>query len=290
MSAIDQLMRAANPVPDSATALADDDFEALLLVSQTRSGNMDVREIVTPAEPETPRRKGWLVAATAFAAIVVVVGVAVLLMRPTTDVAPATTPPTTEATVDDAAPMTEDRAFAIADAYVGALEAGDVEAAIGTLAPDAEIFLGSRMVRSDGLEQYLAWGAAQGTVGSGGVCTTVDIVTADTFKIGCTYGYLQGLAAAVGATPVPVELVLYVTPDGIGPVAEGYGQPDFRAVNTPFRAWLEVNHPDDGTTTRFGSWSTIEEAERSGLLRLQYGLEWAAYLKTQGCSYPNLDC
>lgn len=251
---------------------------------------MDVREIVTPAEPETPKRKGWLIAAAAFAAIVVVVGVAVLLMRPTTDVAPATAPPTTEAAVDDTAPMTEDQAFAIAALYVEALEAADVEATLGMLSPDAVLFLGSSGVRSDAYEQYLVWGAAQGTVASEGSCSTIEVVAPDTFKVGCTYGYLQGLAAAVGATPVPVELVLYVTPDGIGTVSEGYGQPDFRAVNVPFRAWLEVNHPDDGTTTRFGTWNTIEEAEQSGLLRLQYGLEWATYLKSQGCSYPNLDC
>ena len=251
---------------------------------------MDVREIVTPAEPETPKRRGWLVAAAAAALIIVVVGVAALLMRPTDGVAPATTPPTTDAAVDDAAPMTEDQAFAIAGAYVEALEAGDVEATIGMLAPGTDIFLGSSGVRSDGFEQYLIWGGAQEAVASGGACTTASVVSADTFKIGCTYGYLQGYAAAVGATPVPVELILYVTPDGIGPVAEGYGQPDFRATNVPFRSWLVVNHPDDGATTRFGSWSTIEEAEQSGLLRLQYGLEWAAYLKTQGCSYPNLDC
>jgi hypothetical protein len=102
MSAINQMMRAANPVPDPATALADDDFEALLLVSQTRRGKMDAKETMRPVEPEAPRRRGWLIAAVSFAAVVVVVGAAALLMRPTGGAAPATTPPTTEA----AAPIT----------------------------------------------------------------------------------------------------------------------------------------------------------------------------------------
>jgi hypothetical protein len=109
-------------------------------------------------------------------------------------------------------------------------------------------------------------------------------------KVACDYTVLQGLAAAVGATPVPIEMTFYITEDGIYIAAEGLGQPDFRAIRTPFKAWMNENHPEDTSGTDFRGWSTVEEAERNGLLRLQYGLEWAAYLKTQGCSYPNLDC
>ena len=286
MSAIDQMMRAANPVPDTATALADDDFEALLLVSQTRSGNMDVREIVTPAEPETPKRKGWLVAAAAFAAIVTVVGVAALLMRQTDGVAPATTPPTT-ASVEEAG-FTNEEALAVAEAYFAAYQVGDVEAMLGLFAPDAEIYVGPGNGLPE-LEQYVTWDLAQETTNSSVTCAVRDIIESRV-KVACDYGVIQGLAAAVEATPVPIEMTFYITEDGIYIAAEGLGQPDFRAVRTPFKAWMNENHPEDTSGTDFRGWSTVEEAERNGVLRLQYGLEWAAYLKTQGCSYPNLDC
>jgi hypothetical protein len=286
MSAINQMMRAANPVPDVATALADDDFEALLLVSQTRSGNMDVKEQRIPAEPEIPRRRGWLVAAAAFAAIVVVVGAAALLMRPTDGVVPATTPPTTSA-VEDAA-ITEAETLAVAHSYFAAYEAGDVDAMLGLFTPDAEIFIGPGNGLPE-LEQYITWDLAQETTNSPPTCAGRGII-GNTVKVTCDYAALQGLAEAVGATAVPIELTFWVSRDGIETAAEGVGQPHFFAVRTPFKAWMNENHPEDTSGTDFRGWSTVEEAERNGLLRLQYGLEWAAYLKTQGCSYPNLDC
>jgi hypothetical protein len=286
MSAINQMMRAANPVPDPATALADDDFEALLLVSQTRSGKMDVKETMRPAEPETPRRSGWLIAAVAFAAIVVVVGAAALLMRPTDGVEPATTPPTTSA-VEDAA-ITEGEALAIAHSYFAAYEGGDVDAMLGLFTPDAEIYVGPGYGLPE-LEQYIVWDLAQETTNSPPTCAVRGII-GSTVKVACDYTALQGISEAIGATPVPIELTFWASSDGIRIAAEGLGQPDFRAVRTPFKAWMNENHPEDTSGTDFRGWSTVEEAERNGLLRLQYGLEWAAYLKTQGCSYPDLDC
>jgi len=110
MNDIAQLMRAANPVPDSEAALTDDEFDALLLLTQARSGNMDVQQLEKPVEPEKRQRSGWLVAAVAFAVVIVFVGVAMLLARPAAETPPATTPPTTEAltpTTQAAPPTTE---------------------------------------------------------------------------------------------------------------------------------------------------------------------------------------
>ena len=58
-----ELMRAANPVPDPDGALSADELDALLLLTQTRSGTMDTRQLQTPVEPRKKKYGGWLVAA-----------------------------------------------------------------------------------------------------------------------------------------------------------------------------------------------------------------------------------
>jgi len=102
MSDIAQLMRAANPVPDSEAALTNDDFDALLLLTQSRSGNVDVQDLTKPVEPEKKKQfSGWLVAAAAFAVVIVFLGAAMLLRSPADELPPATTPPTTQAAVEE---------------------------------------------------------------------------------------------------------------------------------------------------------------------------------------------
>jgi len=66
-------------------------------VTQSRSGSMDVQELTKPAEPEKKQRSGWLVAAAAFAVVIVFVGAVMLLASPSDELPPATAPPTTQA-------------------------------------------------------------------------------------------------------------------------------------------------------------------------------------------------
>ena len=103
MNDVGQLIRDANPIQGEPSLLADDELNALLLLAQTRSGNVDVQEVTRTVEPQKKRWNGWLIAAAAFAVVILFVGAAVLLAGPSSDLPPATTPPTTQA----APPTTE---------------------------------------------------------------------------------------------------------------------------------------------------------------------------------------
>ena len=120
-----------------------------------RIDDMDVKELTKPVEPERRRRSGWLVAAAAFATIVLVAGlVAVLGSRsateppasevptteaatPTTEAAPPITeaaPPTTEA-AESQQPVISAEEAALLDDYVEAVNSADPEAIDALLAP-----------------------------------------------------------------------------------------------------------------------------------------------------------
>jgi hypothetical protein len=170
MSDIAELMRAANPIPDPETALTADEFGALLLLTNTRSGNVDVQQLTKPAEPEHKQRRGWLVAAAAFAVAIVFVGAAMLLARPAAELPPATTPPTTEAVppTTQAAPPTTQAAVeeqvvestattaapanealsaeeeAFVEEFVAAFNAADETAFLALSSPSVEVSTGIR--------------------------------------------------------------------------------------------------------------------------------------------------
>lgn len=144
MTDIGRLVREANPVLDESTALTDDELTALLLLAESRSTDMDVKELVTPVEPEPPRQRGWLIAAASFAVVLLIVGAVMAFgggeaeMPPATeDVAPPTTvaaPPTTLAgsAVDETTISPEVQA--VLDDFRTAVNSGDEGAVAAVLA------------------------------------------------------------------------------------------------------------------------------------------------------------
>ncbi|MDX1449013.1 MAG: hypothetical protein R3246_08090 [Acidimicrobiia bacterium] len=158
-----QMIRSANPVPTGAELLSDGELDALLHLTMQRSTDMDLTE--RPAlDTQQPRSRwnGWPIALAAFA-VVIVVGV-VLLIAPgddtppvastTTSEAPTTTeapePTTTSSTTTTEAPdptppptteapdVDPDDLTAIED-FVATFNAGDWEATLASLTPDAEV-------------------------------------------------------------------------------------------------------------------------------------------------------
>ena len=90
-NAMDRL-RAANPAPDTRLLRAElDDLNVLLSATWQRSTNVQTQPQQETQQPERPSRKGWLVAAAAFA-VVVIVGLGVNVVATNSDNPPAASP------------------------------------------------------------------------------------------------------------------------------------------------------------------------------------------------------
>jgi len=178
-----------------------------------------------------------------------------------------------------------DDAVSVAAAYFDAYNTGDVDAVLALLTPDATFFdnFGSN-TRTD-WEELFVWNAAQGTTLSPPDCTVTGEVPGESVTVSCSHNNLDILVQAVDGPPVPIQLTLIVTPDGIREWTSIFGSPDFNDVAVPFERWIRENHPEDRGNVGFGNWTTVEEAEQNGILNAQYADDWATYLEANGCTY-----
>ena len=201
----------------------------------------------------------------------------------TTTTAPITTTTTTVPA------FSSDDALSVTDAYFEAYNAGDVEAVLALFEPDATFSnnFGSQ-TRAD-WEQLLVWNAAQGTALRFGPpeCTVTAEDLGVAVTVSCPHNNLDALVQAVDGPPVPINLTLTVAPDGISIWVSTFGDPDFNTVGIPFDSWMTVNHPEDLEAVGFGTWTTVDEAEESGILTARYAAEWATYLNDNGCGYSD---
>lgn len=179
MNETEQFMRAANPVADSHASLNDDEFDALLLLTQVRSGTMNMKELTTPVEPEKSKYSGWMIAVAA-AIIVIVLGAATLLLSPEDGLEP-TAPSTT--TSLDAAPSTTLAAPSVSSeqtATIASFEAawndGNEEALRALLTADASLEYDASQFGLDN-NQLMDWALsrrAMDVVASIGDCVPAD--------------------------------------------------------------------------------------------------------------------
>ena len=108
-----------------------------------------------------------------------------------------------------------------------------------------------------------------------------------TFLVTCDSATHNAEVLATGEAPVPTELSLRVSSDGIERFYESFGRPDFTVLSTPFFDWMERNYPDDVDKIGFGNWESIAEARENGLLTAQFATEWGAFLIANGCGYKD---
>ena len=90
-NAMDRL-RAANPAPDKRLLRAElDNLNVLLSATWQRSTNVQTQPTQETQQSEKPTRRGWLVAAGAFA-VVLIVGLGMILVSTSNDNPPAVSP------------------------------------------------------------------------------------------------------------------------------------------------------------------------------------------------------
>lgn len=263
-------------------------------LADVRVGRGPVRPVTPRTEAATlpSRRRIVLVTAGFAAAVLVLVGGAAWLARagPQFDVVdqPVTTNLTPDQTTSVPVFGAAD-ALAVADAYFTAYNEGDVEAVKRLFATDAEFATNLGPQDRAEWEQVLAWNAAQGTVLARRDCRVDDEDSGISVALYCPHDNLDAVVQAVGADPVPINLTLIVTPDGIEEWTFLFGDPDFNVVGRPFAVWLANNHPDvvEAGTVGFGNWASTDEAEQNGMLTAEYAAEWAAYLIENDCPYSD---
>ena len=296
MSDIATMMQAANPVPDSEAALTDDDFDALLLLTQSRSGNVEVQELTKPVEPEKNQRRGWMVAAAAFAAVIVLVGAAMLLTNTTEELPPATTPPTTQAVAPTTVPVVEEEALtpttviveesapttiaapvldeesvAFVEAMVAELNAGDYEAAGARILAAGE-FRVSGMLNDP--RTYVAGSYHYWTE----MNSTVEVAECSTSSTsGITRCILSRTSELEPFYPEPETTVFQLRVED-GAIAFGSQDPEQTApwwpIYTDFKMWVRENHPGSE-----GSLDNFTDAPAAAALTKEYVAEWRASLE-----------
>ena len=178
-------------------------------------------------------------------------------------------------------------ALAAAEAYFEDFNAGDVDAILTSFTADVEIsdsFVGQWTEAE--FEMLLVWNTAQGATLSSPDCTVTEEVPGDSITVSCASQTNNAQVLAVGATPVPTIVTLVVAPGGISSLGFGYGsRPGFEDSTNPFEFWMEDHYPVEAEAVGFGNWTSVEEAERNGLLTAQYSSEWATYLEENNCTY-----
>jgi hypothetical protein len=171
---------------------------------------------------------------------------------------------------------------AIAAGFIEAINTGDADAVLAALTPDvalSEKYTGMtpEFEETDRafFEQHLAWSIAQGTTFTSPECAATDDSSGTSVNVACEFGWLPAVESAVGDPPIPTELNLVVTPDGIDQLAFEYPA-DFGVDG--FEPWLVLNHNEDSQGVESGDWNSVAEAQQGGTLRAQYAAEWAAEL------------
>jgi hypothetical protein len=173
-------------------------------------------------------------------------------------------------------------ALQVANRWFEALEAQDIDAAVGLLAPNATITLFDRWTPSD-YRNLLVWGAEDDPQLVDVKC--VARLPSSGLRVECSYGMHTGMARAVGA-PVVAETMQFVIGDGaIDDLRHRLIPPEYTVLSPAFDEWMHEHHPEDAEAAACCGGATLDEARENGALRARYGAEWAAYLDEKGCGY-----
>lgn len=264
MSDIQTLMRSANPIEDARTEFSQEDLDALLLLTQHRSMDMDAKQLTRPPEPDRRNRRGWLFAAAAFAGVIVVLAAVAWMTRSPSEVPPATsptttvdaapetptttvdaatgttTPPTTEVTSTTIAP-TDEAAVAYAEALVAAMNDGDTEAIRLVFGQAAGVVSSDTADDDDRAREtgrFTAWALLD---------STAEIVGCTTLSSGPTRCEITRTSPFDASSESSQGLVFLIITDPAGDVDRlriDFGAGSWLAVESAFGEWVRDTEPD----------------------------------------------
>ena len=170
----------------------------------------------------------------------------------------------------------------MANRYFAAVGAGDIDTAMGLLAPNVAIDVFDRWSVQD-YESLLRWDAEDDPQYVDVEC--VARLPESGLTVECTYGVLPGMTRLVEGPVVREFSALVVQAGAINSLRRSILPPDYTAIDNSFMAWMEEHHPDDAAVVGCCGWPSLDEARRTGALRSRYGAEWAAYLEEKGCTF-----
>jgi len=218
---IDRLVRPANPVPDPRMLEPVD----VSVLQHERREEMQTQEPIQVDSVEVSSRRGWLLGAAA--ALVVVIGAVVLFQMTTNDSEVASQAPNE-----------------IANAYVAAYAAFDVEGVESMLAVDAEVLPWEAYEGRD-WKADLRYLEAAGFELILGECRELPGGTDGV--VNCEYD-AHGLGSdQIGEGPFGGNAFELVITDGLVVSSDmGFNFSEFHgAMWSPFQTWIRENHPDD---------------------------------------------
>jgi hypothetical protein len=218
---IDRLVRPANPVPDPRMLEPVD----VSVLQHERREEMQTQEPIQVDSVKESSRRGWLIGAAA--ALVVVIGAGVLFQM-TDDSEVASQTPTE-----------------IANAYVEAYAAFNVEGVESMLAEDAEVLPWEEYEPRD-WKTDLRYLEAAGFELIPGECRELPGRT-DGGHVNCEYD-AHGLGSdQIGEGPFGGSAFQLVITDGLVVSSTmGFNFSQFHgAMWSPFQIWIQENHPDD---------------------------------------------
>jgi len=264
------LLEHADPVSSLDLEPVDVDAASYLATLKQRSSEMTQIETIPETKPPD-RSQGSLIAA-AVAAVLLIATIGILLTNNDEQPVAASVVPTTLTGIEG---MTSEEAVSVADSYFTAFNAGDADAVLGLFTSDvvvADSFVGEW--NSGEWEQLLTWNTAQGTALGQPECRVTD-QTAEDATVICVTDTLQAVDRAVNSSPVATTITMVVNSDGLSDLSFLHSEGETSTV--PFEAWMAVQFPDDPDAASYGAWTSIEEAEQNGLLRVQRGEEWVVF-------------
>lgn len=256
---LDTRVRAANPVrTDQLEQLFGDDASARLLreirdrrVVPMRTSETDQQfETPTPTEESPWWRRGWVAALSAAAVVLLIIGVVALVQS-------GDDPPVgSEVPVTTVAPESAE-ALAIAEAFMEARDAADVEATFALFSDD--VHLSSLARTAEELVLWYAWDEAYGADIVSFECR--ELADARLTRVGCTYATTNAWAEALGVGPFSGSSYLLTMSDGrITSMVHNFNDTEFLPqVWSPVSIWIAERHPDDWQVMRRGQAPILTE-------------------------------